>query len=218
MASKEDIEKLRQLNPEDRIVELKKKLVKLEEERKKEVEEATKLIKDSEGEIQEKEEVIRKIPIPQMTSVDINSLFSPAEKEMFKNLRYSEDKKPENESENAKKKKKEENLEDSLSGIALPHATGTSAAAEFAHHHMDYAAQLSLRPAEDLYKMATEIYQHAAEQGYINQQEQERSRDLMEAIYKKQGAIYDNKYKPDSQEIAEKLDVAKKILGYSNRV
>jgi len=79
-----DVDELKKLTPEQRLKALKA----LEEKSKKEIEEARKLMAESEREIEVKEEHQRDMPIPQLTSVDIDSLFSPEEKEIFKAKRY----------------------------------------------------------------------------------------------------------------------------------
>ncbi len=78
-----DLKEIKKLSPEERI----KRLKKIEEENKKEINEAEKLIKDSIREINIQEE-IREVPIPQIKAVDIESLFSPEEKEVFAAKRY----------------------------------------------------------------------------------------------------------------------------------
>jgi len=77
------LKEIKKLSPEERI----KRLKKIEEENKKEINEAEKLIKDSIREINIQEE-IKDLPIPQIKAVDIESLFSPEEKEIFAAKRY----------------------------------------------------------------------------------------------------------------------------------
>jgi len=78
-----DLKEIKKLSPEERI----KKLSKVKEKNKKEIDEAEKLIKDSVREINVKEE-IKDLPIPQIKAVDIESLFAPEEKEVFAAKRY----------------------------------------------------------------------------------------------------------------------------------
>ena len=80
-----DLKEIKKLSPEERINRLKK----IEEENKKEINEAEKLIKDSIREINIQEE-IKDLPIPQIKAVDIESLFSPEEKEVFAAKRYKD--------------------------------------------------------------------------------------------------------------------------------
>lgn len=83
-----DVEELKKLSPEQRLKALKA----LEEKSRKEIEEARKLMAESEREIEVEEEHRRDMPIPQLTSVDIDSLFSQEEKEMFKAKRFISEK------------------------------------------------------------------------------------------------------------------------------
>ena len=74
-----DPEDLKKLSPEERL----KKLKELEENSKREIEEARKLMAESQRELEIKEEHERDMPIPQLTSIDIDSLFGQEEKELF---------------------------------------------------------------------------------------------------------------------------------------
>lgn len=80
---------IKNLPPEERLAKLKE----LEEKRKKELEETEKLIKQSMDELSAKEETKKQIPIEQVTALDIESLQTDEEKEMFKAKRFVEGKK-----------------------------------------------------------------------------------------------------------------------------
>ncbi|MBU0535558.1 MAG: hypothetical protein KKE20_01230 [Nanoarchaeota archaeon] len=79
-----DLDELKKLNPEDRV----KKLREIEEKNRKEIDEARKLMTDSLREIEVDDLMKRDIPIPQLTSVDVDTLFGSEEKDMFKMKRY----------------------------------------------------------------------------------------------------------------------------------
>ena len=87
---KQDIEELKKLSPEERI----RKLKKLQEKDKEEIEKAQNLIQESEDQL-EKQEQTKKIPIPQLKAVNIDALFSPEEKELFKAKRFVAEKRKE---------------------------------------------------------------------------------------------------------------------------
>jgi hypothetical protein len=89
------LDELRGLSPRERLRRLKE----LEEERKKEIQEAQELIKQSEGEIEREEQLRREIPIPQVKAVDIEHLFSPEEKRLFEAKRFVQEKKKTEEGE-----------------------------------------------------------------------------------------------------------------------
>jgi len=69
-------EELMRLSPEERI----RRLRQLEEERKKEIEDAQKLIRESEGQI-ERDRSLEDVEVPEAPSVDISKLFGAEEKE-----------------------------------------------------------------------------------------------------------------------------------------
>ena len=85
-AMAEDIKKLRTLNPEERI----KKLKEIEEQDKKEIKEVNKLIEESKAEIVEGVNTMRTMPIPQLKSVDVSTLFGKQSEEerIFSTLRF----------------------------------------------------------------------------------------------------------------------------------
>jgi len=85
MAEKDNVDELKKLFPQERI----KKLKELQKKDRDEIEKAQRLILESEEEA-EREEQIKKIPIPQVKAVDIDSLFSQEEKELFKAKRFVE--------------------------------------------------------------------------------------------------------------------------------
>ena len=80
----EDFYELKKLSPEERV----KKLKEIEERNKKKINEARKLMTESIRQIEVEEEMRRDIPIPQLTSIDIDTLFGQEEKEMFRIKRF----------------------------------------------------------------------------------------------------------------------------------
>ncbi len=101
-----DIKELRKLPPEERI----KKLKDLEEERKKEIEEAQQLIRESNVEIEDEEEKRRQIPIPQLRTIDIDHLFTREEKELFKVKRFISEIRKEDEADEGEERPLEETV------------------------------------------------------------------------------------------------------------
>lgn len=84
MVAKDDLDDLKRLSPRERLIRLRE----LEEKRKQEITRAQEMMKESEREI-EFEEGLKGVPIPQVKAVDIHSLFTPEEKEVFKVRRYA---------------------------------------------------------------------------------------------------------------------------------
>lgn len=101
------LDELRGLSPRERLRRLKE----LEEERKKEIQEAQELIKKSEGEIEREEQIRKEIPIPQIKAVDIEHLFTPEEKRIFEAKRFIQEKKKTKEEEELPKESLEETVE-----------------------------------------------------------------------------------------------------------
>ena len=83
----EEIEDLKKLSPKERIERLKR----LQEKNKEEIEQAQKMLTKAEEESAIEDEM-KDIPIPQLKAVDIDELFSPEEKELFKAKRFATEK------------------------------------------------------------------------------------------------------------------------------
>lgn len=97
-----DAEELKKLSPERRLKVLKE----LEEKSRQEIEEARKLMAESEREIEIKEEIERDMPVPQLAAVDVESLFTPEEKELFRTKRFIGQKKEDEQAESREKIKR----------------------------------------------------------------------------------------------------------------
>lgn len=89
-----DIEEIRKLAPEERI----KRLKEIEEGRRKEIEEAEALIRDSMIELEDAEEK-KHAPIKQVKAHDISQLLTSEEKRMFRTARFEGGSVPAGESE-----------------------------------------------------------------------------------------------------------------------
>lgn len=210
MADDTLVEELKKLPPEERI----KRLKKIEEERKKEIEEAQLMMKQSENEIEEKEKAIRRIPIPQIRAVNVDMLFTPEEKEIFKVARFVEDRKKsflEEMGEERGKAERAETLEETVFR-EQPRFTQEQMAQQ-----QQYALQLSTRPIDELQNRAENLYRTQAEQGYLNIHQQEERQVLAHALYEKEKAIQQGSYRRD-EELMDQIDTTRKILGYRNRM
>ena len=150
MAKKSKLDELKNLSPEERI----KRLKELQEQDRKEIEEAQKLIKESEEQATHEEKLKQQIPVPQLKSVDIESLFSPEEKELFKAKRYIEGKKP---VEEAKEKPLEQTVFEEAPA-KLPEESAET---------IQYGLQLSQKPASSLRQKAENIYNQFKDTGEI---------------------------------------------------
>lgn len=153
-----DLKEIKKLSPEERI----KRLKKIEEENKKEINEAEKLIKDSIREINIQEE-IKDLPIPQIKAVDIESLFSPEEKEVFAAKRY----------ENIRQRPaEEETTETSLEKTVeqeKPEVTKEELAAHTQYQVL--ANELRREPTENVMQRVEGIYNQIRETGEITREQ-----------------------------------------------
>ncbi len=191
---------LKNLPPEERL----KKLKELEKQKKKEIEDAQKLIKDSEVEITERHKFKEKVPIGAVAADDLEIL-SDAEKEIVaahrgikKKAKAEEDvsKKRilasvEEEEEVAEKRSRKEaqQKEESLEAMArgapeLPEALRNS----------EYAAHLSQKPMQNLYQEITKINREVEDKGYINREEERRVQYLASAVERKLEDVQAGRY------------------------
>lgn len=176
---------LKNLQPEDRI----KKLKELEQQKKKEIEEAHKQIRDSERELTEKQKIKEKIPIPQVARQDLKDL-TAEEQDIIRTHRglKKEEKKSEVEEkiEKADKKSKESADLEFLARekVDLPLQLMQS----------EYTLHLSQRPMHDLYSEMTKINQAVEDKGYVNAEEQRRVQYLSSAVERKLDDIESGKY------------------------
>jgi len=179
---------LKRLPPEKRIAFLKK----LEEERKKEIELAEEMIKSTEEELKALEE-FRDV-IPQLRAVDIEELFTPEEKEIFKIARFvSERRVREEETEERERPKGPETIEEVVAGAEI----GEEKRQEEEFWQRVYA--LSRQPAEELYNRARELYTAAAA-GEITPEQREEVRAIQYATREKLEAIAEGSYQPEERE------------------
>jgi len=204
MAELDDIKKL---SPEERI----KRLKELEEERKKEIQEAEKLMKSSEDEIVVQEKIRRDIPIPQLKAVDVDHLFSAAEKQMFESKHGQRQKGLKDMVADAKPQKKEGILPEALpleETVAMEQANVTQ---EQLQSQQEYLHQLAMTPLEKIHQEAQEIYRQFKDQGYTTQEQQQRAAELYQAVQIKEQAASSGEYNAAKQ-IIEEIDPTKRML------
>jgi hypothetical protein len=193
----EGINELKKLSPKERI----KKLKELQEKDKKEIEEAQSLLSRAEEEAVIEDE-LREIPVPQLKAVDIEGLFSPEEKELFKAKRFISGKKKETEEEKRERKKELEMIAESA-----PRLTP-----EQEEQQIDYLNQLSKEPTGRLYGRASELYNQFKEQGnYFTQEQQKEFNNIEYANRKKFNDIQSGRYAEVSQEVAREMSLIEKM-------
>ena len=195
MATK--LKEIKKLSPEERI----KKLKEIEEENKKEINEAEKLIKDSIKEINIKEE-IRDLPIPQIKAVDIESLFSPEEKEVFAAKRYKESRHVE---EETTEKPLEETVEQEK-----PEITKEELAAHA--HYQILANELRREPTENVVQELENIYQQAREGARITGEQMTRAYAANVVARERQQEIESGTYGRIDEQVSNQLNIARQIF------
>jgi len=201
--TKEDlIEKLRRLSPKERIEKLKE----IQEKDKKEIEKAQELITESEDQAAQEEE-IKKIPVPQLKSIDIGALFSSEEKELFKTKRFTSETTEEKEEEEKPEKEKGSQLEQELANVqTLPE--------EQERAHMDYVNQLSQKPASELKEKMANIYSAVKEKGYMSESQKENLYNVHYATQKKLQDIETGHYKEATKQAAQEMVLTEKMKNW----
>ncbi|MEE9525105.1 MAG: hypothetical protein V3V78_00680 [Candidatus Woesearchaeota archaeon] len=195
----EEINELKKLSPKERI----KKLKEIQERDKAEIEKAQGMLKEAEDEAVIEDE-LRDIPIPQLKAVDIDGLFSPAEKELFKAKRFTSDK--------PKEVEKKEEKKGALESIA-EEAPKISEAEQ--QQHIEYVQQLSQKPTEQLYNRAKEIYSNFKDKGYLTQEQQKEMGDISYANRQKFDDIKAGNYPSGqlSKGVAGEMSLIEKMKG-----
>lgn len=201
---------LKKLPPEDRVKALKK----LEEERKKEMDEARKLLKETEEEITEEKKWKERVPIPEATAADEEAL-SEEGRTILHVLRGSP-KKQENSAAPSSAPR-----QTSLEETVEREAPKMSTAAQYElpreipleARNAEYAAEMSRRPAEELRQQAESLYRAAEERGYITWEEQTRAKELYAATIMKEKAAQQGAYPTFTEEVAQRTSLVKQLAG-----
>ena len=148
---------LKKLPPDERI----KKLKALEEEKRKEIEEAQQMLKESAVELEREEKIKQEVPVPQMKAVDIGQLFTKEEKQVFATKRYAPVE-HEEESE-VQPVEVEKTLEDEVQ------VSDFKLTDEQMHEQHAYGEQLASGQPSQLYNLAKDAYDQFKETGQVDQ-------------------------------------------------
>jgi hypothetical protein len=205
MAKESGLDVLKRLSPQERI----KKLKELQKKDREEIEKAQQLILESEEE-SEREEQIRKIPIPQIKAVDIDSLFSSEAKELFKTKRFVEVREKEEEKAAPVRRKEERALEEVAAEAEILKAEEEKA-------HAQYLNQLSQQPADRIYNRMKEIYSDVKEKGYISPHQMEEVNNIGYANIRKFDAAKTGEYSP-TQEAARRMVLTQRMKEWAQSI
>lgn len=189
------LNEIKKLSPEERI----KKLKGVKEKNKKEINEAEKLIRDSIREINIQEE-IKDLPIPQIKAVDIESLFSPEEKEVFAAKRYKDLRHVEEETAEIPL---EETVEKEKPGITKE---------ELEAQKQYQILELRREPTENVVQEIENIYRQVRETGGVTGEQMTRAYAADVVAGERQRDIERGTYRRISEEISDQLGITKQIF------
>lgn len=195
-----DLDEIRKLSPEERI----KRLRKLEEEKRKELEEAKKLIDESAVELEREEKIKKETPVPQMKAVDMGQLFTQEEKQVFATKRYKEKELKEPEDEKPPAKPEEKTLEDEVWKEQL------NLSEEQLEQQRQYGEQLASEPASELYQAARDAYDDFRETGAVDPATVYR----LDVAIREKDASSGGEYRASSERMQEQFGSAKSIVKY----
>jgi len=204
-------DELKDLPPRERI----KRLKELEQERKKEIEEAQQLIKESEEEISAQEEWVRKVPIPQIARDSFSGL-SREEKEMLEAHKGTGEK---NEllggEEKRGKNKGVESILDLDKGFNdkanLEVIAGERIEVPKEFFDTDYSSHLSQLPVNKIREELYGIRDHISEKGYMSEDDQRQIKYRLAGLDMKTEAGEMGTYKSFSEEAASQASMAKQL-------
>ncbi len=190
---------LKELPPEERI----KKLKELEKQKKKEIEDAQKLIKDSEVEITERHKFKEKVPIPEVAAADLKEL-TEQEQEIVRTHRglRKENKSQsagieeaaEEEAEEARKKSRSKSSSKEEMGLEELTARERADIDRGQLLQAEYTRFLSQKPMQSLYDEVKGIKAVVEDKGYINHEEERRIAYLSSAVERKVQDVQAGKY------------------------
>lgn len=190
---------LKKLPPDERI----KKLKALEEEKRKEIEEAQQLLKESAVELEREEKIKQEVPVPQMKAVDIGQLFTQEEKQVFATKRYAPVEHHEEEPE-VKPNEPEKTLEDEVQ------VSDFKLTDEQMHEQHAYGEQLASEQPSQLYNLAKDAYDQFKETGQIDQ----GTVYALDVATRAKEEATGGEYKAASERAQEQFGSAKSIVKY----
>ena len=196
-----DVDDLKRLPPEERL----KKLQEIADQHKKEIQEAQELMKLSEDELAERDKKLEQVPIPQIEAVDIDQLFTDAEKEAWATRRFEDGKL-------AKDRKKRSGLEEETEDNQSE--TEDSEETEDAERSLEEELEgvqglrtseqqyLSNLTAEQLEDQVYQIQQQYKETGDLNEEQAEKLTNLYQESRSRAEQLASGQYE-GNQELAK---------------
>lgn len=220
---------MKRLPPEERI----KRMKELEQKRKKEIEDAQKIIKESEKELTERKKWKDKVPIPEVAKEDLEGLSETA-REILKVQKGVKEKAETATEESAAEgnvsvsgEKKEKLV--TKKGMSLEETVAREKVTMKGENvvygipfrgptpqqllNAEYTVALSQRPAENLYQEVRAVTQRATEKGYFNQDEQRQVAYWTSAMERKLQDVEEGKYAMSTEEVARATSLIEEARG-----
>ena len=189
---------LKDLSPQERLKVLKK----LEQEKKKEIDEARKLIKESEKDITAEHEFKEKVPIPEVGLENLQGLSEEGRQLLMvlKDLK-------------AKKKEEEPVIVKSVEGESLEETVRRIEPIPVQVQGTEYAIHLSQRPMQDLQNQMKGIYETSQERGYMTSEDQKKVAYLSAGVQHKMEAIDNGSYNA-SDDLTSRVKATKELSAH----
>ena len=202
-------EELKNLSPEERIARLKD----IQKKREEEIKKAQEMIKKSEAEIEDEEKSKRQIPIPQLKSVDVSSLFGKGtqEEQMFAAKQFKTSRRKKEGKEEQLEKKITPEQEEALESKIEQERENLRAQAEqatlyqtgMAKQERKYQANLTKELNENsstaIYNAVKTAYEEAKETGYVSSEQMKLINAANEAALSKMDAMVSGDYQQSKQ-------------------
>lgn len=198
-------EELRNLPPEERIRRLKK----LEQEKKKEIEDAKKAIQESEEELSDRRKWVEKVPIPEVATEEVESLGEEG-KQLVREHRAKKEEAAEESEDNKSPEANEADLEETVEKEDVHLPRGEMKQYGMQHNlgqlNPEYVAQVTYAPAQEAKQILQDIYQDVEKRGYMTQEQHEAVQTQVSGLEAKANSGY-----TPSEEAAVALSEAQQI-------
>ncbi|MBD3310086.1 hypothetical protein GF351_02610 [Candidatus Woesearchaeota archaeon] len=192
-------DELTELSPEERI----RKLKEIEDKNKAEIEKAEELIKESKQEIKREHEKLEKIPIPQLKAVDVDSLFSAEEKQIFETKRFARTRRPAGVQGQKPGKDGQKRLEEMAREAPVLSEEQINAQKEY----------FSKQPTKVLYETVAGIYNEVkAQEREMTEEEKAAAYQIDQEMDKRAEMIETGTYKGTGEDVQDMLDIGKNII------
>ncbi|MBW2980982.1 hypothetical protein KY360_06205 [Candidatus Woesearchaeota archaeon] len=206
--AKKDLEDIKKLSPGERIRRLKE----IAKENEEEIKKAQELMKESQAEMEAEEKRKKHIPIPQLRSVDVSTLFGKGtqEEQMFAAKRFKagrpgREEKPslekavtpeEEEALESRIAEERERLREEEERVGLYQA---GMARQERRYQTNLAKELAEGPSATIYNAVKSAYEEAKETGYVSSEQIKLINAASEAALTRMDAMVSGDYQTSKQ-------------------